>query len=82
MCCMKAPLSQNEMEILDRQVATLNYQLTEIAHLLESRIGETDDLAISARRVQEEFAKLAHRIHRQNSLSGAGLHAQGKSQSA
>lgn len=79
---MNAPLSQNEMEILDRQVAALNYQLSEIAHLLESRIGEKDELAISARTVQEEFAKLAHRIHRQNSLSGGGLRAQGKSQSA
>jgi hypothetical protein len=79
---MKAPLSQNEMEILDRQVATLDYQLSEIAQLLESRMGETDELAISARTVQADFAKLAHRIHRQKALSSGGQEARGKSQSA
>jgi hypothetical protein len=79
---MNAPLSQNEMEILDRQVGTLNYQLSEIAHLLESRLGDKDEMAVSARTVQEEFARLAHKIHRQNGLSARGLDGLGKSQTA
>jgi hypothetical protein len=38
---MKSALSHNEIEILDHQVATLCYQLSEIAGLLETRLGET-----------------------------------------
>ena len=37
---MKSALSHNEIEILDHQVATLSYQLSEIAGLLESRLGD------------------------------------------
>ena len=67
---MKTPLSQNEMEALDRQVATINYQLSEIANLLESRLGAATELASSARATQQEFAKLARRIHVQATVSG------------
>jgi len=62
---MKAALSRNEMEILDRHVATLTHQLSEIAELLETRLGETNELATSARTAQREFARFAHRIRRQ-----------------
>ena len=62
---MKAALSRNEMEILDRHVATLTNQLSEIASLLESRLGETNELATSARNAQREFARFAHRVRRQ-----------------
>jgi hypothetical protein len=79
---MKAPLSQNELEILDRQVAALQYQLTEIANLLESRLGETTELATSARMIQEEFFKLARQIHRQAAIAGSGLHIESRPQSA
>lgn len=65
---MKAALSHNEVEILDRQVATLCYQLSEIAGLLESRLGETNELATSARHAQQEFAKFAHRVRRRVAL--------------
>ncbi|HYL73862.1 MAG TPA: hypothetical protein VEU96_06630 [Bryobacteraceae bacterium] len=79
---MKAPLSQNELEILDRQAATLTYQLTEIANLLETRLGETNELATSAREVQEEFAKLARQIHRQAAIAGTGLRVENRPQTA
>jgi hypothetical protein len=59
---MRSALSHNEIEILDRQVATLGYQLSEIARLLESRLGDSNELATSARHAQEEFAKFAHRV--------------------
>jgi hypothetical protein len=79
---MKSPLSQNELEILDRQAATLSYQLTEIANLLDSRLGETSELALSARTIQEEFAKLARQIHRQAAIAGTGLRVESKPQPA
>jgi hypothetical protein len=66
---MKSALSHNEIEILDHQVATLSYQLSEIAGLLESRLGETNELARSARHAQQEFAKFAHRVRRRVALS-------------
>ena len=62
---MKAALSRNEVEILDRHVATLTHQLSEIAELLQTRLGETNELAISAKSAQREFARFAHRVRRQ-----------------
>ena len=69
---MKSALSHNEIEILDHQVATLSYQLSEIAGLLESRLGETNELATSARNAQQEFAQFAQRVRRRVSLSERG----------
>ncbi len=69
---MRLPLSRNEMEILDRQLATLNFQMTEIAHLLEVRLGNTNELAGTAKEVCDQLTKLANRIHRQNTLEGSG----------
>jgi hypothetical protein len=69
---MKSALSRNEIEILDHQVATLSYQLSEIAGLLESRLGETNELATSARRAQQEFAQFAHRVRRRVALPETG----------
>jgi hypothetical protein len=66
---MKSALSHNEIEILDHQVATLSYQLSEIAGLLESRLGETNELAASARDAQQEFAKFAQRVRRRVALA-------------
>ena len=71
---MKVPLSRNEMELLDRQMATVNFQLTEIAHLLEVRLGSTNDMASSARVVCDQFTKLANRVHRQNALETSIAH--------
>jgi hypothetical protein len=61
---MKSALSHNEIEILGRQVATLSYQLSEIAHLLETRLGDDSELATTARRAQQEFDKFAKRVPR------------------
>ena len=69
---MKAALSRNEIEILDHQVATLSYQLSQIAGLLESRLGETNELATSARNAQQEFAQFAQRVRRRVALPEIG----------
>jgi hypothetical protein len=66
---MKSALSHNEIEILDRQVAMLSYQLSEIAGLLESRLGDNNELATSARHAQQEFAKFAHYMRRRVALT-------------
>ena len=78
---MKSALSHNEIQILDRQVATLSYQLSEITGLLESRLGEGNELASAARSAQEEFAKFAQRVRLRVALSEPGP-AQSGSQSA
>jgi hypothetical protein len=73
---MQSALSHNEIEILDRQVATLSYQLSEIAGSLESRLGEANELATSARDAQREFAKFAQRVCRGTPLAeGARAHS-------
>ncbi|HTB18424.1 MAG TPA: hypothetical protein VK708_09915 [Bryobacteraceae bacterium] len=78
---MKSALSHNEIEILDRQVATMSYQLSEIAGLLESRLGENNELATSARNAQQEFAKFAQRMRRRVTLQETGR-SEADSQSA
>ena len=62
---MNSPLSQNELVILDRQMAMVARHLSEIAYLLESRQGETNDNAVTARIIEEGFANLARKIHNQ-----------------
>jgi hypothetical protein len=79
---MKAPLSHNEMEILDRHVGTLTNQLSEIAGLLESRLGETNELAAAARNAQREFARFAHRVRRQSAVMRGDPRPNSKSQTA
>ena len=79
---MKAALSRNEMEILDRHVATLTNQLSEIASLLESRLGETNELATSARNAQREFARFAHRVRRQTVVARGEERPDSKAQTA
>ena len=69
---MRSALSHNEIEILDHQVAALCYQLSEIAGLLESRLGATSELATSARNAQQEFFKFAQRVRLRVSLSDTG----------
>jgi len=79
---MKAALSRNEMEILDRHVATLTHQLSQIAELLETRLGETNELATAARNAQREFAIFAHRIRRQSMVTRGDQSLKDKSQTA
>ncbi len=57
---MQSALSHNEIEILDHQVASMSYQLSQIAGLLESRLGQSNELASAARGVQQEFASSLH----------------------
>jgi hypothetical protein len=63
---MRSALSHNEIEILHRQTGTLSYQLSELADSLESRLGDSDELAKSARSAQQEFAKFALRVRRRS----------------
>lgn len=79
---MISPLSHNELIILDRQMTTLTYQLSEIATLLESRLGDTNEMAISARSIQQNFASLARKIHNQAAQAAASQAKASKSQTA
>ena len=80
--CMNSPLSQNELVILDRQMAMVARHLCEIADLLESRLGETTDTAVSARIIEQGFADLARKIHNQTIQVAQDPVLVGKSQSA
>jgi hypothetical protein len=77
---MRSPLSQNELVVLDRQMAMVERHLSEIASLLESRLGETARPAASARIIEQGFADLALKIHNQSIQVGQELLS--KSQSA
>jgi hypothetical protein len=79
---MNSPLSQNELVILDRQMAMVARHLSEIADLLESRLGETNDNAVCARIIEEGFADLARKIHQQCNRGAQDLPLVRKSQSA
>jgi len=79
---MKTPLSPNELIILDRQMAMVARQLSEIANLLESRQGETTDTAMSARIIEQGFTDLARKIHSQSIQADNELVLATKSQTA
>ena len=61
---MPTPLSPNELQALDRKLGSLVHDLREVASLLRSRYGESDELAVSAAAVQEHFARMASQVHR------------------
>jgi hypothetical protein len=79
---MNSPLSQNELIILDRQMAMVARHLSEIASLLESRQGETDNTAVSARIIEQGFADLARKVHHQAVEADGALVFASRSQSA
>ena len=79
---MTSPLSQNELIILDRQMAMVARHLSEIAGLLESRLGEPNDIATSARIIEIGFADLAQKIHGQATHALEELPLVSRSQSA
>jgi phosphoribosyl-ATP pyrophosphohydrolase len=79
---MNSPLSQNELVILDRQMAMVARHLSEIASLLESRQGQTNDHAVTARIIEEGFAHLARKIHNQTVQVAQELPLASKSQTA
>jgi hypothetical protein len=66
---MQPALSSNELELLDRQVAALSHQLSEMTGSLESRLGDTNELATAARNAQREFAKFAQRVRRRVAMA-------------
>jgi hypothetical protein len=54
----------NELQALDRKVASLANELFEVAHLLRSRYGETEPLAADAIAAHEEFLRVVNQVHR------------------
>jgi hypothetical protein len=56
--------------------------LSEIAGLLESRQGETAETAVSARIIEQSFADLARKIHKQAIEADGDLAFASRSQSA
>jgi hypothetical protein len=50
-------------------MAKIKCELADIVSLFECRLGETNDLALSARTVEEGFAALARRIHMQSEVA-------------
>ncbi|HWY48336.1 MAG TPA: hypothetical protein VNX70_13200 [Bryobacteraceae bacterium] len=79
---MISPLSPNELVILDRQMAMVARHLSEIASLLESRLGETTEMAVSARIIEQGFGDLARKIHNQSVQIAPDSALISKSQSA
>ena len=75
-------MSLNEFEALDHQLAALNNQITEIANLLESRLGATSEMAAQAKEAQRAIVALSRRIHRQNILTSSAAPSEGKTQTA
>jgi len=63
---MATPLSPNELQALDRKLGSLAHDLLEIASLLRSRYGESDELAVSAAAVHEQFTGIASQLHRRS----------------
>jgi len=61
---MIAPLSANELQALEWKVASLSRDVAEIASLLRSRYGETDELAAMARSLQEDHALMTRLVRR------------------
>jgi hypothetical protein len=69
---MQSALSHNEIEILDHQVASMSYQLSQIAGLLESRLGQSNELASAARSAQQEFASFAQLLRMRTAMTETG----------
>ena len=66
---MKAPFSQDELQLLDRRMAKINCELADIVSLFECRLGEEHEFATSARAVQGGFAGLARSVHMQSEVT-------------
>ncbi len=63
-------------------MTTLAYQLSEIATLLETRLGETDEMARAARGIQQSFVILARKVHHHVGHAADNSPLASKSQSA
>ena len=61
---LATPLSPNEFQALDRKLESLAHDLREVAALLRSRYGASDEVASSAAVIQERFAALTNQMHR------------------
>ncbi|HYL38712.1 MAG TPA: hypothetical protein VEV17_22535 [Bryobacteraceae bacterium] len=79
---MNSKLSENEMEILGRQVAGLSNQMSQIAESLETRLGETNEVAALARNAEREFTRFAQRVRRHMASAGDEAGPKGRSQTA
>jgi NTP pyrophosphatase (non-canonical NTP hydrolase) len=61
---MATPLSMNELQALDRKVASLAHEVSEVASLLRSRYGESEELAAAAAAVCDDLSNVANQLHR------------------
>ena len=76
---MATPLSMNELQALDRKVASVVDELAEVARLLRTRYGDQEPVAADASSAYDQFSRVANQIHRQAVASRA--EAQPKDQS-
>jgi len=63
-------------------MAMVARHLSEIASLLESRLGDRTEMAVSARIIEQGFGDLARKIHNQSVQIAPDSALVGKSQSA
>jgi len=65
---MRAPLSHSEMEALDHQMDWILSQVDVILTLLESRLGQSDDLVTAAASLQNECERFARQVQLQKNV--------------
>ena len=56
---MTMPLTPDELQAVDRKVASLSREVADVASLLSSRYGEADELAALARSAHADFMSFA-----------------------
>lgn len=61
---MTMPLTPDELQAVDRKVASMSREVAEVASLLRSRYGEDDELAALARGVHADFIAMSQHLHR------------------
>jgi hypothetical protein len=66
---MRAVLTQNELEFLSLKTLTLGAQLSEIVDSLESRLGETSELAIHAKNAESALVRFLYCVRRVTTIA-------------
>ena len=79
---MTMPLTPDELQAVDRKVASLSREVADVALLLSSRYGEADELAALARGAQADFIAMSQHIHRMAMAAHAEASVTHRAQSA
>ena len=79
---MTMPLTPDELQALDRKVASLSREVADVACLLSSRYGDLDELAVLARGAQADFIAMSQQLHRMAVAARLDASVTHKSQSA